>query len=74
MSYFDLYLSMIETYNKEGFKEIGSYPTEEIFELFGCSKLSFYDEMKFLKLLNSICEDGFNSGFKFAMRIFLNNL
>lgn len=71
-SYFDMYLSLYDDcyiYDK-----IGKYPIEDLLELLHCSKLSFDDEEKLLKLLDSFLEKGFNSGFEFAIKIFSNNL
>ena len=71
-SYLDMYLSLYDDcyiYDK-----IGKYPIQDLLELFHCSGLSFDDEEKLLKLLNGICENGFNSGFEFAIKVFSNNL
>lgn len=70
MSYYDLYFCLYEDSNPFYFCD------SEICSLFGLNSdnISYSTYNRLISLLSSSIESGFNEGFKFAMKIFLNNL
>lgn len=70
MTYYDVYCNLYEDSNRIYFCD------DSILELLGIEvdSVSYDDYNRLISLLDKSIENGFNEGFKFAMKIFSDNL